>query len=254
MRKLICCIGLIMLTGCVSSSQQNKQIDKEALLLQAQNYSELASYYKSELIKKDTVETRIKLARSYLRIKDADSALFTLQPVLAKENAPAEALLVNASSLYEMGEFKQGLEAIKRAAELDPKNAEIQNLAGLLYSANGDFGKARAQFNLARSNFYNDITVKNNLAVLDIIEGHYLDAVQRLMPIYTNDKADSQVQANLMLALAKLGNFDYVRTMLGPTVSEEDAFNHFAALRNSEPTANVNPELLKTEQVEELAQ
>ncbi|MDN3683469.1 tetratricopeptide repeat protein [Vibrio sinaloensis] len=81
-----------------------------------------------------------------------------------KKNVPAEALLVNASSLYEMGEFKQGLEAIERAAELEPKNAEIQNLAGLLYSANGDFGKARAQFNLARSNFYNDITVKKTIS------------------------------------------------------------------------------------------
>lgn len=254
MRRSLYGLILLLLAGCVSTSEQKKQIDKEALLLQAQNHSELANYYKSQLIKKDTVETRIKLARSYLKIKDADSALFTLKPILASETVPAEALLVNASSLYEMGEFEQGLDSIQRAAEQDPKNAEIQNLSGLLYSANGDFSQARDQFNLARSNFYNDITIKNNLAVLDIIEGHYLDAVQRLMPIYTNDKADSQVQANLMLALAKLGNYEYVRTMLGPSVSEEDAFNHFAALRNSEPTANVNPELLKTEQAEELAQ
>tara|TARA_Y100001960_G_C14779039_1_gene885287 strand:+ start:1586 stop:2347 length:762 start_codon:yes stop_codon:yes gene_type:complete len=247
MFKFVPLLAALVLVGCVSTTTPDSTLNKESLLLQAQNYSELVGFYKSELSKNDTPETRIKLARSYLKIKDADSALFTLQPLVSQKIVSAEALSVNASALYELGEFKQGLNDIERAKELDPGNAEILNLSGLLYSANGDYNKARMMFNLARSNFYDDITIKNNLAVLDIIEGHYLDAVQRLMPIYTNEQADAQVQANLMLALAKLGNFEYLRTMLGPEVSEEDAFNHFAALRNSEPSSQVNPELLKTE-------
>lgn len=245
MSKLSCFLLVVFLVGCASTNSDDRSLNKEALLLQAQNYNELVGYYKSQLSVRDTEEVRIKLARSYLKIKDADSALFILKPLMAQKKISAEALLLNANSLYELGEFEQGLRDIEKAKEIDPKNAEIQNMAGLLYSANGDYNRARMMFNHARSNFYDDITVKNNLAVLDIIEGHYLDAVQRLMPIYTNDKADAQVQANLMLALAKLGNFDYVKTMLGPEVTEEEAFNHFAALRNSEPTSQVNPELLK---------
>ncbi|WP_394144698.1 tetratricopeptide repeat protein [Vibrio atypicus] len=254
MYKITVLLSIALFTGCVSTSSSDRTLDKETLLIQAQNYNELVGYYKSELAKKDTTETRIKLARSYLRVKDADSALFTLKPLIAQKNTSSEALLVNASSLYELGDFKQGLIDIEQAKILDPSNAEIQNLSGLLYSANGDYNKARIMFNLARSNFYDDITVKNNLAVLDIIEGHYLDAVQRLMPIYTNEQADSQVQANLMLALAKLGNFEYVRTMLGPEVSEEDAFNHFAALRNSEPTSRTNSEVLINSDTKEAVQ
>ncbi|KGY09499.1 tetratricopeptide repeat protein [Vibrio sinaloensis] len=245
MSKLSCFLLAVFLVGCASTNSDDRSLNKEALLIQAQNYNELVGYYKSQLSVRDTEEVRIKLARSYLKIKDADSALFILKPLMAQKKISAEALLLNANSLYELGEFEQGLRDIEKAKEIDPKNAEIQNMAGLLYSANGDYNRARMMFNHARSNFYDDITVKNNLAVLDIIEGHYLDAVQRLMPIYTNDKADAQVQANLMLALAKLGNFDYVKTMLGPEVTEEEAFNHFAALRNSEPTSQVNPELLK---------
>ncbi|MEF1171637.1 hypothetical protein [Vibrio sinaloensis] len=245
MSKLSCFLLVVFLVGCASTNSDDRSLNKEALLIQAQNYNELVGYYKSQLSVRDTEEVRIKLARSYLKIKDADSALFILKPLMAQKKISAEALLLNANSLYELGEFEQGLRDIEKAKEIDPKNAEIQNMAGLLYSANGDYNRARMMFNHARSNFYDDITVKNNLAVLDIIEGHYLDAVQRLMPIYTNDKADAQVQANLMLALAKLGNFDYVKTMLGPEVTEEEAFNHFAALRNSEPTSQVNPELLK---------
>ncbi|KHD24764.1 hypothetical protein NM09_11430 [Vibrio caribbeanicus] len=245
MPKLSCFLLVVFLVGCASTNSDDRSLNKEALLIQAQNYNELVGYYKSQLSVRDTEEVRIKLARSYLKIKDADSALFILKPLMAQKKISAEALLLNANSLYELGEFEQGLRDIEKAKEIDPKNAEIQNMAGLLYSANGDYNRARMMFNHARSNFYDDITVKNNLAVLDIIEGHYLDAVQRLMPIYTNDKADAQVQANLMLALAKLGNFDYVKTMLGPEVTEEEAFNHFAALRNSEPTSQVNPELLK---------
>lgn len=234
MYKLISVFCCFLIVGCMSTNDPKASLDKEALLLQAQNYSELVGLYKAELIKKDTSETRIKLARSYLMIKDADSALFTLQPLMAQKKVQPDVLLVNASAHYELGNFKLGLTEIKRALDLDAGNAEIQNLAGLLYAANGDYNHARTQFNHARTNFYNDITIKNNLAVLDIIEGHYLDAVQRLMPIYTNDQADAQVEANLMLALAKLGNFDYVRSMLGPEITEEEAFNHFAALRNSE--------------------
>lgn len=245
MSKLSCYLLVVFLVGCASTNSDDRSLNKEALLIQAQNYNELVGYYKSQLSVRDTEEVRIKLARSYLKIKDADSALFILKPLMAQKKISAEALLLNANSLYELGEFEQGLRDIEKAKDIDPKNAEIQNMAGLLYSANGDYNRARMMFNHARSNFYDDITVKNNLAVLDIIEGHYLDAVQRLMPIYTNDKADAQVQANLMLALAKLGNFDYVKTMLGPEVTEEEAFNHFAALRNSEPTSRVNPELLK---------
>lgn len=254
MSKLLTLLIAITLMGCVSNSTSDQTLNKESLLIQANKHSELVVFYKAELVKKDTPETRIKLARSYLQLKDADSALFTMKPLLAQKRVSAEVLLVNAISLFELGQFNQALIDIERAKELEPGNAEILNMSGLIYSANGDYQQARTMFNLARSNFYDDITIKNNLAVLDIIEGHYLDAVQRLMPIYTNEQADAQVQANLMTALAKLGNFEYVRKMLGPEVSEEEAFNYFAALRNSEPTGQINPEALSTRGDEAIAE
>ncbi|MEF1187350.1 hypothetical protein REH72_22355, partial [Vibrio sinaloensis] len=94
MSKLSCFLLVVFLVGCASTNSDDRSLNKEALLIQAQNYNELVGYYKSQLSVRDTEEVRIKLARSYLKIKDADSALFILKPLMAQKKISAEALLL----------------------------------------------------------------------------------------------------------------------------------------------------------------
>lgn len=48
------------------------------------------------------------------------------------------------------------------------------------------------------------------MAILNIIEGKYDQAVKLLLPIYMSNKNDALVQANLMLAMAKAGDLEFM--------------------------------------------
>ncbi|PMH46703.1 hypothetical protein BCU68_01320 [Vibrio sp. 10N.286.49.B3] len=221
-----------ILSGCAAPKSSLNSFDsQESMLAQTQNHSKLILLYKEELKVKDSVEMRIKLANSYLQSGDPESALFVISPATFGQKPPVEALLIQAHSQYELEDFTRAEVTAKRAYELDPKNAEIENFLGVIYAGNGKYPQARTYFNLARTHFYDDVKIKNNLAVLDIIEGDYKQGVQRLLPVYLNGQADKQVEANLTLAMAKLGNYDYVKSLLIQKFSNHEISERYAALR-----------------------
>lgn len=113
-------------------------------------------------------------------------------------------------------------------------------MLGVIYAANGDLGQARDFFNLARAHFYSDIKIKNNLAVLDIIEQDYSSAIERLLPIYTNDEADDQVVANLTLAMAKSDNLELMKQVLKPKFTDKEIQQRYLSLRKLKTTQPEN--------------
>ncbi|MGF1806169.1 hypothetical protein L4C31_13055, partial [Aliivibrio sifiae] len=81
---------------------------------------------------------------------------------------------------------------------------------------------------------YNDSKIKNNLAVLDIIEGKYDQANNRLLHLYMKDQNDPLVQSNLMLAMAKSGELEFMQKVLSPKYTERQISKRYNALRNTE--------------------
>lgn len=232
-KRLLVVLSIIAsLAGCVAPQSSLQGFDsKEMLLLETKNYAKLILLYKEALGSKEDTAIRLKLADAYLKSGDAESALFIVTPLVEGDTPPLEGLLILAHSEYELGHLERALVTANQANELQGANAEVENLLGVIHAAKHDYVASRGYFNLARLHLYDDVKVKNNLAVLDIIEGKYRDAVQKLLPVYLNDQGDKQVEANLLLAMAKLDNYGYVHSILADRYTDREIADKFQALK-----------------------
>ncbi|NQZ92100.1 MAG: tetratricopeptide repeat protein [Moritella sp.] len=234
-------LALLLLSGCQNTQLQLFE-NKERILAKTNNYQQLVPLYKQQLISKENDEIRLKLADSYLKSGDPESALFTLQPLTdtVKSNAQGheyvQVLVLQAYAQYQLGVLDAALNSALAANNIQANDPEIENLLGIIYVSQHDYIEARHFFNLARRHFYDDIKIKNNLAVLDIIEGKYEQSIKRLLLLQKNGIADKQVTANLLLAMAKLNNFSYVKSVLTPKYSDAEILDMYQVLRDLKPT------------------
>lgn len=242
--KILISFILMLLCGCSAKPAFDDFQSKEKLLLQTGNYAKLVPLYKKRLAAGNAEAVRLKLAEAYLKSGDPESALFTIAPLIGSKNKNEQAFIIQAHSQHELGEFEQARRSAEIANNIEKNNPEVENLLGVIYATSNDYVKARRYFNLSREHLYDDIKVKNNLAVLDIIEGQYKQAAQRLLPIYLSANADPQVKANLLLAMAKLGNYGYVQSLLSSKHSEREINDMYQALKNIEQVSVNNTRLL----------
>ena len=239
---LLSLIILAGLTGCATtSSSQKEQVSqstfesKEEMLSQTGNLAQLVQLYKNRLQESDSQEIRIKLIEAYLAEKDYESAAFYLDRLREKQQAsdqpgqPDDTLqakidLLQARVLLEQSKPEKASELVLRAIEKKGNYPEAENLMGLIQADLGDLVKAREYFNLARQHYYDDAVVKNNLAVLDLIEEEYQAAADKLQPLYQKGLADEKITANLVFAYAKLGNYPAVEAILKKQDYSEEIF------------------------------
>jgi tight adherence protein D len=256
MKKLITILTIIFLSGCVSplggksqSSSNTKNLSSvtsETILLQTKNYTKLITLYKERLKAAENKATRIKLAETYLLMGDPESTLFYLSPLTAEvatsseSNDAVDIYYLQAKAQYDLDLVDDAITTADKLLTLAPKHAETLNLLGILYADKNDFVLARQYFNQARVNFYDDVKVKNNIAILDIIEKDYQSAVTSLYPLYLNGQTDEQVNATLLIALSKMGNYQYVKSMLSSKYKEDDIISLFKALKNLDNVAAID--------------
>lgn len=231
---------LLLLSGCQSNQLQSFE-RQEIILVKINDYKQLIPLYKQQLSRENNNEIRLKLADTYLKSGDPESTLFTLNPLAspvkttAQDKEYIQALMLQAYAQYELGTLDSALNSALTVNEIQVNDPENENLLGMIYVSQHNYIQARHFFNLARSHFYDDITIQNNLAVLDIIEGKYEQSIQRLLLLQKSGIADSQVTANLLLAMAKLNNFSYVRSALTPKYSDAEILDMYQILRDLKP-------------------
>ena len=218
--------GCATVSGGSSVTHAEEPPVNEALLIAAENYAGLIVLYKDQLEEAgspiESDEIRLKLSHAYLQVGDPRSALFYIKPVITEGRNDPRFFLLKAKALRAQDKTSAALDAAQSALNLAPGNPEALNLAGLLHADRGDYKDARQYFNAARMHKYDDVTVINNLAVLDILEGDYHTAYNRLMPLYRLGTADEQVRANLAIALARANRYNEFRSIYNSTSSEEE--------------------------------
>lgn len=105
----------------------------------------------------------------------------------------------------------------------------------------GEFDKARRAFEMAREFMFDDSSVKNNLAVVDIMTGQFNAAIDRLMPMYTTGLADDKIKANLAIATVKAGRSDYFSMIVKNEKNRESRYKLYAAIQASIFTEEQRP-------------
>lgn len=240
--RWILCLIPLMLTGCMSAgglstsgkpttNTNNLSFDQEQVLQTTQNYPALIELYKQQLQQNDQRSTRLKLAQTYLDYQDPESTLFTLQPLINPSSTYDQEFYLQGMALYHLHRLSEAQQALTLAQQRNPRNAQTINMLGILYAQSSDLEQARLWFNRARELMYDDIAIKNNLALLDMLEENYQSAADRLLPIYLNGQADERVIANLAIIMAKLGRVDYLHAFYAQDLNTQQINQLYTTLR-----------------------
>ncbi|MGR5253254.1 hypothetical protein ACPV5S_13745 [Vibrio astriarenae] len=242
-------LTVVVLQGCASSGSTARKYDafkgddilsskQEHIMKMSGNWKGLIPLYKQQLQRYETDDVREKLGRAYLMSGDPESAIFTIEPILENAHPTVVSRVIHASALFDLGDSAQAKKILVETYRTEaPRNGEIENLLGIIHAQEHEFDVARDYFNLARRHYYNDNTVRNNLAVVDILENKHETAVRRLASIDMKGKRDPQLEANLAIAMAKRGEMHYVRSMLDSSLSKEQASAVYEAIRDADLTA-----------------
>lgn len=210
---------ILLLTGCSGSDhstgfyKSNNSTANEQLLLKVKNYSGLIKMKREELKKSNNNKVRYDLANYYYLSQDYRSSMFYLKPLLSS-GASSEVYLLQAKNLSELGEYKKSLSFIDIALSKTPNSADALNVKGVIQAQMGDLDNALVSFTRARSGYKQEEDVVNNMAMVYIAQKKYTEAVQLLLPIYLRGYNNSQLERNLVFALAKSGDLRYAKDII----------------------------------------
>jgi Flp pilus assembly protein TadD len=126
-----------------------------------------ASYVEASRQERDTNATVLaNLAAIQIERNRFDAADASLKQALASAPDDSYALLVLGNLRYRQARYEDALDALSRAAKLDPQNAEIQNYLGLTLSEKGLRVPAETALRKAVELDPNYASAHNNLAVV----------------------------------------------------------------------------------------
>ncbi|MGF1802606.1 tetratricopeptide repeat protein [Vibrio gigantis] len=230
-------IGFILLTlsvlaGCQSApSQQDLQLADVTSMEKVNNYDGLISYYKSQLEQgSEDPEVKEKLARAYFHKGDIESADFYVQH-LQKEGLENPNLYQLEGQVFDAkNDIGSAISAYLASIEAGNRTGQIHVLLGVSYTKVGKYDEAQQELNQARLRGYDDVVVKNNIAMIQMANGEYQQAIQTLTPVLKEDPANKTVKANLAIALMKTQQIDSAKKLLKGDFSAEEIQNIAAEL------------------------
>jgi tetratricopeptide (TPR) repeat protein len=148
-----------------------------ALVAQANRYYADKQYDKAEkvylqVLQQDNknVATLANLAAIQLDLGHFDTAEINIKQALALAPDDSYSLLVLGRLRFRQKKYDEAIDALSRAAKLDPKNAEVQNFLGLALSEKGLRGPAEAALRKAVELDPDYADAHNNLAVVYITQ------------------------------------------------------------------------------------
>lgn len=225
-RWLMMTMLVLFITGCAGNQPPEKEKLTNAKVLESSgNDSEIIDLYKRELKVKESNETRIKLVKRYLQIKDYDSAEFYLSPLMKhkEDNASnrSHILLLAGQIAIGLEQREKAYSLLEKVQRLTPDDSESANLLGILAAKKGELILAREWFNQARMNMADDRTVKNNLALVDVFERDYISALRRLQPLPELRQLSNQTRVTLSLIYAKTDQLSAFEVLTGDMAKDE---------------------------------
>ena len=222
-------IGFILLTlsvlaGCQSApEQQDQQLGDVTSMEKVNNYDGLISYYKSQLEQgSEAPEVKEKLAWAYFHKGDIESADFYVQH-LQKEGFENPNLYQLEGQVFDAkNDIESAIFAYLASIDAGNRTGQIHVLLGVSYTKVGKYDEAQKELNQARLRGYDDVVVKNNIAMIQMANGEYQQAIQTLAPVLKEDPANKTVKANLAIALMKTQQIDSAKKLLKGDFSAEE--------------------------------
>ena len=220
LKNVLLCSIILSVTACSAVLNKrplstDKITAKETLYQSTNNNDALIAMYRDVLKNKEDPVTRYKLSEIYYKKGDSNSSLLYLKPLLTNGGQLTEkAKIFQARNLSQLKRYQEALEVENGLLTSTPKNGEVYNLRGVTYALMGNPNKANEDINKAREYFLNDAVAVNNLAMLNIVNGDYRNAVSLLLPQYLNGIREQRLVHNLIFALVKNNDIDYAKDII----------------------------------------
>jgi tight adherence protein D len=209
------------LVGCQSTPDE--QASSMQNMLNIGNYQGVIAHYRQRLeTDPDDYEAMDAIAHAYYQIGDVESASFYINYLSEHSYSNEKVALLMGQVAADMGNDEEALSHYFDSLELGNNGAQVHNLIGISYSRLEHFEPATTAFNRARLQGYDEATIKNNLAVVYLAKSDYRSVVAILAPLIERQPQNKTVNANLALALSKLGRYEDARSLLEADYSDED--------------------------------
>ena len=223
-RISIVLLTLGILAGCQStSSQQSQAQDDVTNMEKVKNYDGLISHYKS-MLKQGSQDTKIKekLAWAYFHKGDIESANFYVQH-LQKEGVETSSLYQLAGQVFDAkNDTTSAISAYLSSIKSGNSSGQVHVLLAVSYTKAGQYDAAYQELNNARLRGYDDVVIKNNIAMIHMANGEYEQAIAMLTPVLKDNPGNKVIKANLAIALIKTQQVDAARKLLKGDFSDQE--------------------------------
>ncbi|MHC0045264.1 tetratricopeptide repeat protein [Vibrio campbellii] len=223
-RISIVLLTLGILAGCQStSSQQSQAQDDVTNMEKVKNYDGLISHYKSMLEQgSQDPQVKEKLAWAYFHKGDIESANFYVQH-LQKEGVETPSLYQLAGQVFDAkNDTTSAISAYLSSIKSGNSSGQVHVLLAVSYTKAGQYDAAYQELNNARLRGYDDVVIKNNIAMIHMANGEYEQAIAMLTPVLKDNPANKVVKANLAIALIKMQQVDAARKLLKGDFSDQE--------------------------------
>lgn len=223
--KAILLLISLTLLGCASNSSPSTNdgyADIESLK-RIGNHEGLVAAYKRELAQaQNDVNVMQSLAQAYFDSGDVESARFYAEYLMEKDIENMGLFQLRGEIYHHDGLDDLAVASFRRSIEIGNESSDVQMMMGISYCMLGRYSLAEEAFNKARIKGYDDIAVKNNLAMVKFAENEYSEVVKILSPVYNRNPANRKVRANLAIAFIKLGDMRSAEKLLGEDYSQRE--------------------------------
>ncbi|EOU2462855.1 tetratricopeptide repeat protein [Vibrio navarrensis] len=229
--RILFILVVALLSGCAAAPKGPS--DEQRMEITG-NYPGLQQLYRQRIQDnpKDDL-AKVKLAKVYAQSGDQEAALYYLESIPdGRCNAIEGCWLQKAQLAYDAGDYVGASQHIERSLVAGQDYYPAQNLRAIILANQGHFSKARETLYQARLGMDQENVVINNLAMLDMMEGQYAHAAQRLMPLYTKGHSDVTIRANLFIALMRSHQHTVVKSLLLQEFDQPTALRIYAQLKN----------------------
>ena len=223
-RISIVLLTLGILAGCQSTSSQQSQVQDDVTNMEkVKNYDGLISHYKSMLEQgSQDPQVKEKLAWAYFHKGDIESANFYVQH-LQKEGVETPSLYQLAGQVFDAkNDTTSAISAYLSSIKSGNSSGQVHVLLAVSYTKAGQYDAAYQELNNARLRGYDDVVIKNNIAMIHMANGEYEQAIAMLTPVLKDNPANKVIKANLAIALIKTQQVEAARKLLKGDFSDQE--------------------------------
>lgn len=223
-RTYLMLLTLSLLAGCQSTPTEQEQLHADVTNMEkVKNYDGLISHYKYQLEQgsEDPV-VKQRLAWAYFHKGDIESADFYVQHLHQEGIVNPSLYQLEGQIFDDKNDIGRAISCYINSVEAGNNSGQIHVLLGVSYAKIGQYEKAYQELSLARLRGYDDIVIKNNIAMIQIANGEYHQAIETLAPVLKEDPANKIVKANLAIALMKTDKVNSAQKLLKDDFSTQE--------------------------------